>query len=383
MLARLQRNERAVFGVCLAFSLLLLAFFVVTPHLASPLRDYLIFFVLTGIAFVAYQQLGVRQDRNYLRNATTFNVLSILGLYAIGTYIAGIFLGFSRGLTPKTPAELFSAFVPTLLLAVSVELLRYIVSEQYLYSRRSVVIFTTLTALMYILLELPYAKLGEAELVFIFICATVLPIIAREALCGFLSYRAGLRPTMIYKLAMVLYPFLPIIPNLGDYIHSVLGVVVPFLIYIATLRSARLLGEDKKRLRQMNYRMITIPILSIGAVLTALVSGLTPLQLIAVGSDSMRPVYARGDAVVFEKVNASDIEKDDILVFRKEKTIITHRVTAIENRNGTLYFTTRGDNNEKEDGFETSSAQVLGRVISVGKYIGFPTVWLNEIFAKG
>ena len=236
---------------------------------------------------------------------------------------------------------------------------------------------------MYILLELPYAKLGEAELVFIFICATVLPIIAREALCGFLSYRAGLRPTMIYKLAMVLYPFLPIIPNLGDYIHSVLGVVVPFLIYVATLRSARLLGEDKKRLRQMNYRMITIPILSIGAVLTALVSGLTPLQLIAVGSDSMRPVYARGDAVVFEKVNASDIEKDDILVFRKEKTIITHRVTAIENRNGTLYFTTRGDNNEKEDGFETSSAQVLGRVISVGKYIGFPTVWLNEIFAKG
>jgi signal peptidase len=97
----------------------------------------------------------------------------------------------------------------------------------------------------------------------------------------------------------------------------------------------------------------------------------------------MRPVYARGDAVLFEKVNASDIAKDDILVFRREGIIVTHRVVSIESRNNTLFFITRGDNNEKPDDFETSADQVLGRVVMIGHYIGLPTLWINELFNQG
>ena len=87
--------------------------------------------------------------------------------------------------------------------------------------------------------------------------------------------------------------------------------------------------------------------------------------------------------MLFEKVNATEIEKDDILVFSKDRTIVTHRVVAIDDRDNTLYFTTRGDSNDKPDSFETSSEQVLGRVVSVGKFIGFPTVWISEVFNRG
>jgi signal peptidase len=173
------------------------------------------------------------------------------------------------------------------------------------------------------------------------------------------------------------------VPDLGDYIHAVANIILPFVIYVVTNNSLRYYEKDKKQLRSINYRIITIPVLVIGIVLTILVSGIFSLQLIAVGSDSMRPVFSRGDAVLFEKVSASEIAKDDILVFRREGVIVTHRVVSIESRSGMLYFTTRGDANDSNDNFETSSEQVLGRVIMAGKYIGYPTVWLNEIFNQG
>ena len=73
---------------------------------------------------------------------------------------------------------------------------------------------------------------------------------------------------------------------------------------------------------------------------------------------------------------------DDILVFNKDGVIITHRVVSIDKRNNVMYFTTRGDNNDEADAFETPDSQVLGRVVMVGKYIGFPTLWINEIFNR-
>ena len=362
MLARLQRNERAVFGICLAFSFLLLAAFGFGRHMNPLARQYIIALVLAAITLAAYYGLGIRKDRNYLRGAATFSVVAVLLIYAVLSFAAGIFLGFNRGY--------FSTDLG--------------VSAQYLYSRRSLVVFTVLAALLYILVELQGANLASLELAFVFVCTTVFPIIAREALCAYLCHRAGLRPTLIYKLAVTMYPFLlPIVPALGDYLHSVVNVIVSFIIYLVVLRSARFYDQDRKRLRGMNYRLVAIPLLVVASILTALVSGLLPYQLIAIASDSMRPIYARGDAVIFEKVSATEIAKDDILVFSKDRAIMTHRVVAIENRDNTLYFTTRGDNNEKPDGFETSAEQVLGRVVSVGKYIGFPTVWLNEAFKNG
>lgn len=384
MLARLQRNERAVFGICLAFSFLLLATFGFGRHMNPLTRQYIIALVLAAITLAAYYGLGIRKDRNYLRGAATFSIVAVLLIYAVLSFAAGIFLGFNRGYFSTDLGVLFSAFVPTLLLVVSVELLRYLISAQYLYSRRSLVVFTALAALLYILVELQGANLASLELVFVFVCTTVFPIIARETLCAYLCHRTGLRPTLIYKLAVTMYPFLlPIVPALGDYLHSVVNVMVPFVIYLVVLRSARFYDQDRKRLRGMNYRLVAIPLLVVASILTALVSGLLPYQLIAIASDSMRPIYSRGDAVIFEKVSATEIAKDDILVFSKDRAIMTHRVVAIENRDNTLYFTTRGDNNEKPDGFETSAEQVLGRVVSVGKYIGFPTVWLSEAFNNG
>ena len=81
-------------------------------------------------------------------------------------------------------------------------------------------------------------------------------------------------------------------------------------------------------------------------------------------------------------LESNDIKVGDILVFQTENMIITHRVIEIINDNNEIIFRTKGDNNNKADLFLTKSSDVLGVVKCKVKYIGYPTIWLTEIFEE-
>lgn len=104
--------------------------------------------------------------------------------------------------------------------------------------------------------------------------------------------------------------------------------------------------------------------------------------MIAVASNSMKPKYARGDAVIYDKVNYQDLKIGDILAFNKEGTIITHRIIKIWKRGNDYYYTTKGDNNSGVDLFNPTNDNVLGVVKYRIKYIGYPTVLISEYFRK-
>ena len=113
-------------------------------------------------------------------------------------------------------------------------------------------------------------------------------------------------------------------------------------------------------------------------VIILLVSGLFKYYMIGISSNSMNPIYYRGDAVIIEKCEASQVKKGEILAYKYKGTIITHRVMKVENINEAYKFTTKGDNNASSDGVEVTDKDVIGKVKFVVKYIAYPTVWLNE-----
>jgi signal peptidase len=107
--------------------------------------------------------------------------------------------------------------------------------------------------------------------------------------------------------------------------------------------------------------------------------------MIAIGSNSMKQTFARGDAVIYRKYSQTNIKKikvGDVLVFTRNTLTITHRVKKIKIINGKYYFITKGDNNAKEDLFITPQNKVLGIIKYRIKYIGYPTIWLFETFNK-
>ena len=101
----------------------------------------------------------------------------------------------------------------------------------------------------------------------------------------------------------------------------------------------------------------------------------------------MTPNVNKGDAVIVEKLDIDEIKKikiGEILVFKKEGKIIVHRVVQ-KNKitEDEYYFYTKGDNNNSYDGYPISIDNIIGVVKARIKFIGYPTVLLNEILERG
>jgi len=77
----------------------------------------------------------------------------------------------------------------------------------------------------------------------------------------------------------------------------------------------------------------------------------TEKPIMAVVSNSMVPVFHRGDLIVVKGISCEQIEVGDIIVYHNpiRRIPIVHRVVAIGEEDGGRYFITKGDNNPHTD----------------------------------
>jgi len=82
----------------------------------------------------------------------------------------------------------------------------------------------------------------------------------------------------------------------------------------------------------------------------------------AVQSDSMAPVFGRGDVVFIRCVKAEDLRAGDIVTIRSTdgSMAFTHRITRIDKGKSLVY--TKGDNNPGEDTMPADMSLIAGRV---------------------
>ena len=90
----------------------------------------------------------------------------------------------------------------------------------------------------------------------------------------------------------------------------------------------------------------------------------------------MDPIFSRGDAVIYDKNDIDNIKIGDVIAFRQSGVVITHRIVKIGNN----IIKTKGDANNGVDYFDVKPSDVLGKVEYRVKFIGYPTLWLNEFF---
>lgn len=100
-----------------------------------------------------------------------------------------------------------------------------------------------------------------------------------------------------------------------------------------------------------------------------------------VGSDSMLPVFERGDAVVIAPLDPADIEVGTIAAFtdpRNPTRTITHRVVAIEGDDADRRFRTRGDSNAADDPELVPARLLRGRVAWSVPRLGSAIEWAGR-----
>jgi len=102
---------------------------------------------------------------------------------------------------------------------------------------------------------------------------------------------------------------------------------------------------------------------------------------IVIGSESMTGEINKGDVVVCEKYDGDELFENQIIVFENNGVRVVHRIVEIEHVDGELRIYTKGDANDNEDNGYRTPEDVFGVVHLKISYIGYPTLWVREIFS--
>lgn len=226
-------------------------------------------------------------------------------------------------------------------------------------------------------------NLTPFSLGFKYIAIILLPEIVTSFVLTYLSKSVGLSSTLIYKLWLrMIMILLPIIPSLPWIITAIINLLLPMIVYFNINHFNTLYDRRERRFREEKYSKSTYILSIITALLILFTLKVFNYFPVAVLSESMNPIFSKGDVIVIEKVNESildSLKEYDIIYYKKDNKYIIHRIYKIEEKNGKRVITTKGDNNNDIDTWKVYDEEIVGVMKLKFPYIGYPTVWFNEL----
>lgn len=114
------------------------------------------------------------------------------------------------------------------------------------------------------------------------------------------------------------------------------------------------------------------------------VTNISGKVLLNIKTDSMQPAINPGDLIITKKYDGEDIKINDIIsffAFEQNTTIIkTHRVIEIKNIDGTITFTTKGDNAVGQDEVELTKNDIVS-IYDSSDYNGIRIPLIGGLFS--
>lgn len=334
------------------------------------------------LAFISILLLGFQKDKKTrLKQYINRTTISIIIVFFLISYGLGFFVGFLKNAYSLTPSAIFDNVFPPIIIIISTEILRYVIIQSNKDKKYVLILTTAFLTILELFITLKPINYGDFAGLFKIVTATVLPIISKNIVISYLDYHVGYKSGIVYRLIMDLYVFvMPIVPDLGDYLNSMIGIGLPFIIYIY---ASRTINEHENGIERTygkrTLRWFDIPAYLFLVVLICLISGFFPYFMLGIGSESMTPNINKGDAVIIHKINnESELKKGDIIAFKlKDKTIV-HRLVKKEKVEGVTYYRTKGDANNSIDNIDLTFENIRGKVILDIPYIAYPTIYLTE-----
>lgn len=366
----------------LVFQIALIILFLLSNFVPSILGEYFKVLVLFILLIFFKFFFGFEKDNHREAKNVTIEILICLLTYFLLYYILGIVVSFAKTSNYLSLNGIIYVILPGIIIIFFEEILRYMILRKSEGSR--LLLFTT--CVFFIIFDLirmlNFETLTSTHNIFLLIALTLLPAISRNTFASYVSYKAGYKPVLFYMIVMNTYKyFVPFIPNPNEYIYSIIELVVPMIflykIYVYFKRE-----QDEKISREYNKNRIGSLILPslLVAFLVYITSGYFYYHAIVIASGSMTPNILKGDVVVIEKIkNKKDIELGTVIAYRYDQRIIVHRLVKKINVSEGIYYYTKGDANNEVDNYKITEDMIIGVVNLRIPYIGYPTVWLNEL----
>ena len=366
-----------ILQISLLASLLVVFFFV--------RENKFVYLILMGI-FIAYALLVKflipRKNalsifkKQMLLVLTIFAVINLLALYAMGLYF-----GFYLNYVDFPYESILLKIIPIIVIICLSEYVRYgFLSNKTKFS--STLTFASMVFVDVLIFWNLFTK-QSVETLMALIGFVFMSAVAYNLLFNFISKNYGAKAIVSYRLITTIYMFIfPIIPNIYMFFRIFLRLLYPFIMYVVIksyFATRDVVVPYKKN------RLGTI-VSSVALVFMLVVIGLVSCKfnycLLVIGSESMTGSIDKGDAIIYEVFDHQIIEEGDVLVFEKNKTTYVHRVIKVENVDGQIRYTTKGDANESEDSWIVLKSDIIGINRTHIKFIGYPTLWINSMFDK-
>lgn len=366
--------------IILAFMLSILLF---NSFITKIFSQYSICAFILSMGIISYFILGYQKEKSRYNKDIILSILIYIAIYYITTYLLGLFIGFSRNIYSINMTNLINNIVPLIILIPIAEIYRYIINNKiknnYWLLGLSVLAFSMID----ITFTLSAVNFNDFYSILKTFGLFILPSIAKNFMLTYISFKVSYKPNIIYRYLIEIPKYiLPIIPNFGAYIESVIYFTFPILVFIMIYNNFKkrekvIISSKKNKRSKIIY---TIAILLI-VIMVGLTSGYFKYQAIVIATGSMTPNINKGDIVIVEKLNEKEIlnlKKGEILVFHREDKIVVHRIYEVYSSGYETFFKTKGDHNESPDGYLIETSEVIGTVKFKIRYIGYPTVALNE-----
>ena len=320
------------------------------------------FFCLYFLVIFYHQDLKINKKK--------INITLIISIiFLIFYFISGFLFGFSKSPYNHTLINIIENLYKTILSIWGIELLRYKLLKSSKNSRALITIIIIISEINFKALFLSH------NIVFYhYFISIIIPIIFQNILFTYLSLNSNYKIPIIIKLFNEVPPIiLPVIPYTNWFITGSFAIIKVLIFYYLFKYHI----FNKKTIKHLpNLPKIFYPLTIIASILLVLfMLGLFNYKPIAILSNSMSPTFTRGDVVIYKQ--KENILPGDIIVFNYGNQTIIHRVININE-----YYVTKGDANNTVDYLKVQKEDIKGVYQFSIKYLGYPSIWLNEFFTK-
>ena len=369
-------DKRLFLILVISLAMLLTNFFVLKIN-------SLIFHLIFVIALFIIIKINVGFERERLFDRKKIIILSLFYTIAflIIKYSIGLITGYLTN--PYNFSIIYKIVIPYFIIILFSELIRYTINNKS--DSKLVFIFNILLFTMIDIVCLyNTVVISDISSIIIFVATGFNICLFKSIGLTLISKKYGYISTLIYAIIFGIYEYLlPIIPDLGDYVNTVYQMLIPIFIYIflnIALTKYKLEDVRAKNVILASIRFIIIVLI---LIMVSLNSNLFRYWVAVVGSGSMSPTIDMGDIILVDKSykeKIDELKEGDILVFKIENTIYTHRIINIDNTTGDIYITTKGDREgQAVDNWKVKKENIIGKTKMRFRKIGLPAIYLKEL----
>lgn len=312
-------------------------------------------------------------------------ILIVIMIYYILFFAIGLVFGYQKTIYDHSLYGIVKNFISIIIPLIFMEYIRYNFVRSCSKFKLGIILITCFLIFFELNLSAIILLNGSREALFKYFTSTIFPIMLRNIFLSYVAYIGGLSSLLLYVIPIRCFEIIvPILPS-TDWFTTMLYQAILICILYFVLRNIEKrtdeVGRHYFKKWNITYNVMFIVIFF---VLIFFIAGFFKYQPIAIVSDSMKDAFQRGDAVIVNKISSSEkISLGDIIAYKKNNSIIVHRVILVDvTINGDYIYVTKGDNNKNIDNWKVSKDEIIGTVNYKIPFVGYPTVWINDYFNR-